>query len=177
MGTGHDVRQLRPDCESAISSSPACAVNRSVHAPAGARIVVTAPACDPLIAPLVLSAPIQLLAYYVAVQKGADGTKIAIGLTGVLLFLYLLIHIAGNLVVFLGPAAFNKYAHTLESFYEHDYEALFGALPTNLSEVPDHAGPVADPVAHGAWDRLSVPQECKCEQDLQFQALNPEADR
>jgi len=43
------------------------------------------------------------------------GTKILIGLTGVLLFVYLLIHIAGNLVVFLGPAAFNKYAFTLES--------------------------------------------------------------
>src|SRR5471030_2687221 len=43
------------------------------------------------------------------------GTKILIGLTGVLLFLYLLIHIAGNLVVFLGPAAFNTYAFTLES--------------------------------------------------------------
>jgi glucosamine--fructose-6-phosphate aminotransferase (isomerizing) len=42
------------------------------HAPAGARVVVTAPRCDPLIAPLVMSAPIQLLAYYVAVQKGAD---------------------------------------------------------------------------------------------------------
>ena len=42
------------------------------HAPKGARIVVTAPKCDPLVAPLVLSAPIQLLAYHVAVQKGAD---------------------------------------------------------------------------------------------------------
>jgi glucosamine--fructose-6-phosphate aminotransferase (isomerizing) len=42
------------------------------HAPPGARVVVTAPACDPLVAPLVLSAPIQLLAYHVAVQKGAD---------------------------------------------------------------------------------------------------------
>ncbi|MGA0607797.1 glutamine--fructose-6-phosphate transaminase (isomerizing) [Phenylobacterium sp. VNQ135] len=42
------------------------------HAPKGARIVVTAPKCDPLIAPLVLSAPVQLLAYHVAVQKGAD---------------------------------------------------------------------------------------------------------
>ena len=42
------------------------------HAPAGARVVVTAPKCDPLIAPLVMSAPIQLLAYHVAVQKGAD---------------------------------------------------------------------------------------------------------
>jgi len=42
------------------------------HAPAGARVVVTAPQSDPLISPLVMSAPIQLLAYYVAVQKGAD---------------------------------------------------------------------------------------------------------
>jgi glucosamine--fructose-6-phosphate aminotransferase (isomerizing) len=42
------------------------------HAPAGARVVVTAPRCDPLIAPLVMAAPIQLLAYYVAIQKGAD---------------------------------------------------------------------------------------------------------
>ncbi len=43
----------------------------AAHAPASARVIV-APACDPLIAPLVLSAPIQLLAYHVAVQKGAD---------------------------------------------------------------------------------------------------------
>jgi glucosamine--fructose-6-phosphate aminotransferase (isomerizing) len=42
------------------------------HAPAGARVVVTAPRCDPLIAPLVYSPPIQLLAYHVAVHKGAD---------------------------------------------------------------------------------------------------------
>jgi glucosamine--fructose-6-phosphate aminotransferase (isomerizing) len=42
------------------------------HAPKGARVVVTAPKSDPLIAPLVLAAPVQLLAYYVAVQKGAD---------------------------------------------------------------------------------------------------------
>jgi glucosamine--fructose-6-phosphate aminotransferase (isomerizing) len=41
------------------------------HAPEGARVIV-APKCDPLIAPLIMSAPIQLLAYHVAVQKGAD---------------------------------------------------------------------------------------------------------
>ena len=49
------------------------------------------------------------------VFSSSVGTKIAIGLTGILLVIYLLIHIAGNLVVFLGPAAFNKYAFTLES--------------------------------------------------------------
>ncbi len=42
------------------------------HAPAGAKVVMTAPASDPLISPLVMSAPIQLLAYHVAVLKGAD---------------------------------------------------------------------------------------------------------
>jgi glucosamine--fructose-6-phosphate aminotransferase (isomerizing) len=42
------------------------------HAPAGAKVVVTAPASDPLVTPLVFAAPIQLLAYHVAVLKGAD---------------------------------------------------------------------------------------------------------
>ena len=49
------------------------------------------------------------------VFSSSVGTKIAIGLTGVLLFIYLLIHIAGNLIVFFGPSAFNTYAFTLES--------------------------------------------------------------
>ncbi|MFZ4607734.1 MAG: glutamine--fructose-6-phosphate transaminase (isomerizing) [Caulobacter sp.] len=42
------------------------------HVPAGAKVVMTAPASDPLISALVMSAPIQLLAYHVAVLKGAD---------------------------------------------------------------------------------------------------------
>ncbi|MBO9707234.1 MAG: glutamine--fructose-6-phosphate transaminase (isomerizing) [Caulobacter sp.] len=42
------------------------------HAPKGAKVVVTAPASDPLVSSLVMSAPIQLLAYHVAVVKGAD---------------------------------------------------------------------------------------------------------
>jgi succinate dehydrogenase / fumarate reductase cytochrome b subunit len=41
-------------------------------------------------------------------------TKILIGLTGVALFTYLVIHIAGNLVVFFGPEAFNTYAYVME---------------------------------------------------------------
>jgi glucosamine--fructose-6-phosphate aminotransferase (isomerizing) len=41
------------------------------HAPPGVRAIVV-PECDPLIAPLVFAVPIQLLAYHVAVQKGAD---------------------------------------------------------------------------------------------------------
>jgi succinate dehydrogenase / fumarate reductase cytochrome b subunit len=41
--------------------------------------------------------------------------KLLIGTSGLLLVLYLFIHIAGNLIVFAGPAAFNRYAFTLES--------------------------------------------------------------
>ena len=42
------------------------------------------------------------------------GTKILIGITGFALFLYLVIHIAGNLLVFFGPAVFNQYAYVME---------------------------------------------------------------
>jgi succinate dehydrogenase / fumarate reductase cytochrome b subunit len=43
------------------------------------------------------------------------GTKIVIGITGFALFIYLITHIAGNLLVFLGPTVFNQYSHTLLS--------------------------------------------------------------
>ena len=48
------------------------------------------------------------------VFSSSVGTKLLIGVTGLALFLYLVIHIVGNLMVFFGPAAFNKYAFTLE---------------------------------------------------------------
>src|SRR5215831_13104413 len=43
------------------------------------------------------------------------GTKILIGVTGLALFLYLIIHIVGNVMVFFGPAVFNRYAYVLEA--------------------------------------------------------------
>jgi succinate dehydrogenase / fumarate reductase cytochrome b subunit len=43
------------------------------------------------------------------------GMKLLIGVTGLALFLYLIIHILGNLVVFFGPAVFNRYAFVLSS--------------------------------------------------------------
>src|SRR4029450_13014737 len=50
--------------------------------------------------------------------RGLDtsvGMKILIGVTGLALFVYLIVHIAGNLMVFGGPSFFNRYAYTLES--------------------------------------------------------------
>ena len=43
------------------------------------------------------------------------GTKLLIGVTGLLLFAYLITHLAGNAIVFFGQDAFNEYAHTLIS--------------------------------------------------------------
>src|SRR5579864_4363477 len=42
------------------------------------------------------------------------GQKVLIGATGFALFIYLVIHISGNLIVFRGPAAFNRYAYVME---------------------------------------------------------------
>jgi len=43
------------------------------------------------------------------------GTKILIAITGLSLFLFLVGHLAGNLLLFAGPEAFNGYSHTLIS--------------------------------------------------------------
>ena len=42
-------------------------------------------------------------------------TKLVIGTTGVLLFLYLILHIIGNALVFFGPDIFNTYSYKLIS--------------------------------------------------------------
>lgn len=43
------------------------------------------------------------------------GTKLLIGLTGLGLFAYLILHLAGNALVFAGPEIFNEYSHALIS--------------------------------------------------------------
>lgn len=43
----------------------------AAHAPVTAEVII-GPTCDPFIAPLVYAAPMQLLAYHVAVYKGTD---------------------------------------------------------------------------------------------------------
>jgi succinate dehydrogenase / fumarate reductase cytochrome b subunit len=43
------------------------------------------------------------------------GTKLLIGITGLLLFLYMVLHLAGNALIFAGPEVFNGYSHFLLS--------------------------------------------------------------
>jgi len=49
------------------------------------------------------------------VFSSSVGMKLVIALTGFALLVYLLVHIAGNLMIFFGPEVFNRYAFTLES--------------------------------------------------------------
>ena len=49
------------------------------------------------------------------VLTSSIGTKLLVGITGLALVLYLIIHIVGNVMVFFGPDVFNRYAHTLSS--------------------------------------------------------------
>jgi succinate dehydrogenase / fumarate reductase cytochrome b subunit len=49
------------------------------------------------------------------VFSSSVGTKLLIGLTGLALFLYMLLHLAGNAIVFFGPEMFNQYSHQLIS--------------------------------------------------------------
>lgn len=49
------------------------------------------------------------------VFSSSVGTKLLMGMTGVALFLYMLLHLAGNALVLAGPELFNEYSHTLIS--------------------------------------------------------------
>jgi succinate dehydrogenase / fumarate reductase cytochrome b subunit len=79
------------------------------------------------------------------------GIKVLIAVTGLALFLYLVLHLAGNLMIFAGPATFNEYGHKLASnkpllytaevalallFLVHIYQAIVNYLANR------HARPV-----------------------------------
>ena len=50
-----------------------------------------------------------------------------------------------------------QYAHVVAAHYPDEYERLFGRLP-DLRDVPRAAGPVEDPAARAAWDRMTASQ-------------------
>ncbi len=49
------------------------------------------------------------------IVSSSIGTKVLVAITGICLFLFLISHLAGNLLVFVGPAMFNEYSHKLVS--------------------------------------------------------------
>ena len=49
--------------------------------------------------------------------KKTIGQKILVGLTGLGLCFFILIHMLGNLLILLGPEAYNRYAHNLHQIF------------------------------------------------------------
>jgi succinate dehydrogenase / fumarate reductase cytochrome b subunit len=56
------------------------------------------------------------------------GKKYIMAVTGFMLFLFVIAHLVGNLQVFLGPEAINRYGHFLQSNYELVWPARIGLL-------------------------------------------------
>jgi len=56
------------------------------------------------------------------------GKKYIMAVTGFLLFLFVIGHLVGNLQIFLGPEAINRYGHFLQSNYELVWPARIGLL-------------------------------------------------
>ena len=56
------------------------------------------------------------------------GKKFIMAVTGLSLFLFVVAHLAGNLQVFLGPEAINRYGHFLQTNVELLWPARIGLL-------------------------------------------------
>jgi len=52
---------------------------------------------------------------FIRIFSSSVGTKLLIGVTGLALFLYMVLHLAGNAIIFFGPEVFNAYSHQLIS--------------------------------------------------------------
>ncbi|HLF17836.1 MAG TPA: succinate dehydrogenase cytochrome b subunit [Candidatus Omnitrophota bacterium] len=63
-----------------------------------------------------------------AYLKSSIGRKQIVAVTGLLLIGYLIAHLAGNLLIYLGPEAFNHYAEKLAGLRPGLYAVEFGLL-------------------------------------------------
>ena len=87
------------------------------------------------------------------VFSSSVGTKLLVGLTGLALFAYLILHLAGNALIFAGPETFNEYSHALISnplvlpveigllviFLLHVYKALTNYLANQAARPTGYA--------------------------------------
>ncbi|MFQ6673370.1 MAG: succinate dehydrogenase cytochrome b subunit [Fidelibacterota bacterium] len=55
------------------------------------------------------------MSWFINTFRSSIGKKVLVGATGILLFLYVIIHLAGNLVIYAGNEAYNRYAEILGS--------------------------------------------------------------
>ena len=75
------------------------------------------------------------LNWFFRLLSSSIGQKFVMGLTGLLLCGFLVAHLAGNLLLFMGAKPFNEYAHALHSQWEFLAVAEFGLVVLFLAHV------------------------------------------
>src|ERR1700742_200064 len=60
--------------------------------------------------------------------KSSLGKKYVMAISGLIMFLFVIGHLAGNLQIFLGPEAINRYGHFLQTNPEIIWPARIGLL-------------------------------------------------
>jgi succinate dehydrogenase / fumarate reductase cytochrome b subunit len=88
--------------------------------------------------------------------RSSLGRKYLLAVTGLLLFLFVLAHLAGNLQIFLGPEAINRYGHFLQSNPELIWPARLVLLLTLVVHVwaaiqLSIENKAARPIAYAQW--------------------------
>jgi succinate dehydrogenase / fumarate reductase cytochrome b subunit len=88
--------------------------------------------------------------------KSSLGRKYLMAVTGLLMFLFVLAHLAGNLQIFLGPEAINRYGHFLQSNPELIWPARLVLLVTLVLHVwaaiqLSIENKAARPIAYAQW--------------------------
>ncbi len=75
------------------------------------------------------------MGWVVQFAKSSIGAKFLMAVTGLILFGFVLVHMAGNLQVFLGPEAYNNYANFLKSLPELLWPARLVLLSSAILHV------------------------------------------
>src|SRR6266853_3403179 len=88
--------------------------------------------------------------------KSSLGKKYIMAVTGFVMFLFVIGHLAGNLQIFLGPQAINRYGHFLQSNPEILWPARFILLLMLVLHVWSAVklsaeNKAARPIPYGAW--------------------------
>src|SRR3954469_19875346 len=89
--------------------------------------------------------------------KSSVGKKYVMAISGLMMFLFVLGHLAGNLQIFLGAEAINRYGHFLQSNPELIWPARLFLLLMLVLHVwaaikLSAENKAARPVAYAAWE-------------------------
>ena len=85
------------------------------------------------------------------------GKKFIMAITGMALFLFVAMHLLGNLQIFLGPEALNRYGHFLQSNPEIIWPARIGLLLMVALHIWSFSHGIASLFGRGDAGRRKLP--------------------